>query len=518
MSMRTHVLTGGAALALAAWSAPAAQDPTTGGALAASNARARAAVARSIEAHGGEAALRAIDTVWLEERGLAYMRTQGPLPGRPLAARPVRNVVMLDFGRGRGCLAPDPFTHTDTTRVEEMLYVWQPKTIVRDGSVYQLDMRTRSRSAPRSGSLQALLAQQRALPSAWLLEALTAAHTLHWMGEDAASRTARVGMTGSDGRAVTLAIGETGLLTAVERLTTDPTEGDGVTSTTFSNYRRVAGVMLPGRRVGRTGSDVTSDVRYERLSVNEGIDEACLSIPESFSVWPAPGPRPETAAVKLGDGVYLLQALGDAYNALAVLFADHVLVIEAPENETPSGLSAQALRLVAGISGGRPIRYFAFTHFHTDHGGGVRDYIAEGATILATASTKTWVEQVATTRFEIVPDRLARQPRAPSVRVVEDRFVLEDATQRVEFHMVPWDHAREEFVFYLPKARLLFEGDLFASGQGETPVAQRVAELLARTIRERGLAVETIVGVHGKPRPIGDLDKAIERRRHVQGS
>jgi glyoxylase-like metal-dependent hydrolase (beta-lactamase superfamily II) len=148
----------------------------------------------------------------------------------------------------------------------------------------------------------------------------------------------------------------------------------------------------------------------------------------------------------------------------------------------------------------------------------VRDYIAEGATILATSRTKAWIERVATSRFEIQPDRLARQPKPPSTRVVEDRFVLEDRTQRVEFHMVPWDHAQEEFIFYLPKARLVFEGDLFAAGQGPAPVAQRSAELLLRTIRDRGLTVDTVVGVHGKARPLADLEAAIARRQKLFAS
>ena len=65
--------------------------------------------------------------------------------------------------------------------------------------------------------------------------------------------------------------------------------------------------------------------------------------------------------------------------------------------------------------------------------------------------------------------------------------------------MVPWDHAREEFTFYMPRAGVVFEGDLFASGQGNPPVTQRVTELLARTIRDRGLKAETIVASMGSP-------------------
>jgi glyoxylase-like metal-dependent hydrolase (beta-lactamase superfamily II) len=483
--------------------------------LAQSNARARATLARAVDAHGGEPALRGITSIWLEEEGTSYMRGQSPLPGRPFAARPFGQRVMLDFSAGRGCHAPFPFTHTSTDRVEDMWYLYHPRTVVSDGQVTTLDLRTRSRSAPRPGTLQALQAQRRLLPTTWLVEALDNAHTLQWLGETAAPAATLVGMTGSDGRAVTLRVGPEGLLAGVDRLTTDPAEGDAVTSTSFEGYRPVSGVLLPERRINRVGDDVVSDMRITRLRVNDGIDASCLEIPASFSTWPPQAARPETAAVRLAEGVYQLRALGDAYNALAVLFSDHVLVVEAPEHETPSGLSATALRLVASVSGGRPVRYLAFTHYHGDHGGGVRDYIAEGATILTTAGTKAWVESAARSVFEIKPDRLARSPRPLSVRVIGDRFVLEDSTQRVEFHMVAWDHAQEELVVYLPKARVLFEGDLFASGNGDQPIAQKSAEMLRDLIRDRALMVDTIVGVHGRPRPAADLDAALERRQQL---
>jgi hypothetical protein len=294
MRMRIRTSISGLISIVAVMTASAAQIGSNVSTLLESNQRARAVLARAVDAHGGEAALRAIDTVWLEERGHTYMRTQGPRPGRPVAARPIRTIVMLNFGRTRGCVAPDPFTHSDTTRVEEMLYVYHPRTIVRDGSVHQLDMRTRSRAAPRTGSLQALLTQQRYLPSAWLLEALTSAHSLRWVEQSGGSSL--VAMTTSDGRAVALRIGSDGLLASVERLTTDPAEGDAVTSTEFSDYRRIGGVMLPGRRTGHVGGDVVFDVRNERFTVNQGIDEACLEIPKSFAVWPPAGPRPETKA------------------------------------------------------------------------------------------------------------------------------------------------------------------------------------------------------------------------------
>jgi glyoxylase-like metal-dependent hydrolase (beta-lactamase superfamily II) len=483
--------------------------------LSQSNRDARALVERALAAHGGEKALRAVRTIRLDERGQSFMRQQGPLPGRPLTPRATGARVQLDFERGRGCHAPERFTHSPTTRLEDMLYVWHPRTVVREGQVVSLNLWGRTRSAPRPGGLEELRTQQRVFPTRWLLEAVDAAPTLRLLAGQASSGGPLVALTTSDGRAVALRVApDTHLLQAVEALSVDPVEGDTRTVTEFSEYRRVGPLMLPGRRVVRTRQDVLLDVRAQHLAVDEPLDEACFEIPADFATPPAADPAPP-GPLKLADDVYLLQGLAGSYNALAVLFADFVLMIEAPEASPATGATRQALAWVAGVAGGRPVRQLAFTHFHLDHGGGIRDYIAEGVTVVTTKANRAWVEEAARSVFTIAPDRLARSLLSPVVRVFEgDPHVIEDPSQRVEIHLLPWDHAREEAFFYLPRHKLVFEGDLFAAGQGDVPVAQGSAVLLEQRIRERGLDVQRIAGVHGKPRPYADLLAAIEKRRN----
>jgi glyoxylase-like metal-dependent hydrolase (beta-lactamase superfamily II) len=483
--------------------------------LTASNRQARALLQRALVAHGGEAAIRAVRTLRLHERGQSFMRQQGPLPGRPLTPRASAARIELDFAGARGCHAPERFTHSDTPRLEQMLYVWHPRTIVRDGEVVRLNLWERKRSAPVPGGLGDLRAQQRAFPTLWLLEALEAAPTLRLVPAPGGGGGPLVGLTTADSRAVALRFApDTGLLAAVEALSVDPVEGDLRTVTEFSAYGRTGALMLPRRRVVRTQHDVLLDVRAERLAVDEPLDESCFEIPPDFTTSVA-APPATPGPVPLADDVYLLQGLaGGAYNALAVLFADFVLMVEAPESAPATGATSQALAWARGVAGGRPVRRLAVTHFHLDHAGGIRDYVAEGVTIVTTAHNRAWVEDAARSVFAMAPDRLARAPRPPVVDVFEgDRHVIAGARQRVEIHLLPWDHAREEAFFYLPRQKLVFEGDLFASGGGEQPpVAQGSAVLLERRIRELGLDVETIVGVHGRPRPYADLRTAIEKR------
>jgi glyoxylase-like metal-dependent hydrolase (beta-lactamase superfamily II) len=506
-----------AAIVAAAGVLPAGAGPGADDVLTASNRRARAVLEQAVAAHGGEKALRSLRTLKMVDEGVSYMLHHGPLPGRPLAGRRVGGLTQLDFERERGCYAPDVFTHSDTDRLADMTYVWHPRTIVRDGEIVTLNQWARTRGAPRKGGLEELKDQQRALPTRWLLEALDAAHTLTLVsaGDGAGADAEMVGMTTADGRAVALRFDRrTRLLEAVEALSVHPVDGDTRTVTGFSDYRRVGGVTLPARRVVRRGSDVLRDVRAKTLEVDRPLEESCFQVPEDFAERPA-GERPPAGPVRLGEGVFLLQGLGGAYNGLVVLFDTFAMVVEAPENEPGTATTRQALAMLREVSGGRPLRYLAFTHFHLDHAGGIRDYVAEGVTVVTTPANRSWVEEAVRAPFTIVPDRLARAPRAAKIEVFEGRrHVIEEAGQRVEIHLVPWDHAREEAFFYLPRQRLVFEGDLFAAGHGDVPVAQGSAALLEARIRELGLDVETIVGVHGSPRPYADLAKALEKRRH----
>jgi hypothetical protein len=113
-----------------------------------SNARARVILARAIDTHSGLDALKGMRTLWLDESGQVWMRTQGPLPGRRLTPRRVRNVMRFDFVNGRGCEAPDAFAQRHHTNRKHVLRL-APRTVVRDGAVTTMSMwmrRDRSRA------------------------------------------------------------------------------------------------------------------------------------------------------------------------------------------------------------------------------------------------------------------------------------------------------------------------------------------------------------------------------------
>jgi glyoxylase-like metal-dependent hydrolase (beta-lactamase superfamily II) len=213
---------------------------------------------------------------------------------------------------------------------------------------------------------------------------------------------------------------------------------------------------------------------------------------------------------RMGDGVFLLQRLG--YRVMFVEFKDHLMVLETPTDANVSQLAINRIRQTAP---GKPIRYVSFSHFHFDHTGGLRQYIAEGATVVTPPGNRAFVEQIARSKFTIRPDALALKPAAPKIETFTGRRVFTDGERTVELHSIgPTAHADEMVIFYFPKEKILFQGDMFSQLEagGMPPDVIEVNRELVRKVEALGLQVETLVGVHAGAIPWQTFRDAVARQ------
>jgi glyoxylase-like metal-dependent hydrolase (beta-lactamase superfamily II) len=479
--------------------------------------RARQILEAGLKALGGMEAIAGVKSFTIVERTNGHDDLQNPTPGPPYDES-VETIerFSVDFPGQR-------LIHEIDLRRPH--FAWRPLTILSGGKGYRIDQLSRTATAADTLSLNDFQRQIQKLPQFYLLDILNErAATLRYLGEsDVEGRKQQViTFIDRNNRLMTLYFDvDAGLLTKTEYLYTDPAAGDTTAELIYAGYRSVGALRVPTGAVNRMGPYSRHRSLYE-IQINPKFDDALFSPPADLKLLPPLPSRPAYEMRRIGEGIFLLEKVGGAYNVLVVAFDDFLFVAEAPEERPYAGLSEMAIAKIKATIPGKSIRYLTFSHHHLDHGAGVRGYIAEGATIVTTKSNQSLIESIAAAKFERKPDAFARSPRPLKMEFIEDgKRVIQGSWQgserQVEIHNIgPYWHVADELLLYLPKEKLLFEGDLFTSGDRDEPgVAQDHQALLAEKIRSLGLDVDQIAGVHGRLRPIADLQKMIRAPNEI---
>jgi glyoxylase-like metal-dependent hydrolase (beta-lactamase superfamily II) len=272
--------------------------------------------------------------------------------------------------------------------------------------------------------------------------------------------------------------------------------GDVALGNIFSDYQTIGQVKIPRTRRTFTNQFITGENEYAEVNLDFAGGEKLLEVPAGF-VEPAQPPRAVNAEVmrKMGDGVYLVERIGLAYRVMFIEFDDYVMVLEAP---TDANVSRAIIKLIKQTVPHKPIKYVSFSHFHFDHTGGLREYIAEGASIVVPPGNESFVEQIARAKFTLKPDSLALRPRPPVIETFERKRVFTDGKRTVElFSIGPTSHVNEMVMFYFPKEKILFQGDMFSPlDVGGIPPIIEINYELVKKVEELKLDVETLVAVH----------------------
>ena len=507
------------ALALLLASSPAvAQRPA--GAAFESQRRAAEVVRQAVAAHGGEAAIRGMRGVELRWEGSAYLRTQGrdaakvhaPVPD-PL---PSSNRLLLDLQRGRGRREIDATLPGG--------YVNRPRIIVAGRQLLSYDAgRIFSGDALSRDTLgvqaQATLGSMYdALPQLLLRAVLLGRlHTLRDLGAatGAGGRAQRVvTYTTPEGRQTTLHFdAATKLLSRMELLGDDPVFGDAVAATEFSAYERAAGgMMVPRLLRARQNGELTSELRLTQIAFDPALGDSLFQAPAGYVEVPprAGGPT----VTRAGEHVYFVEGLGGGYRSMFVDTGDSgVVALDAPLSPA---VTEQAIALIARTLPGRPIRYVALTHHHSDHVAGVRAYVARGVTVLAPPGTEAYLRELLAAKHTFTaPDSLARAPRPAVIQTVTGRRTIGSGDRAVELlDLSPTSHAAGMIAAYVPSQKLLFQGDMLRlNTPGAILPALDVTMELDQAIRRLGLDVQTIAAVHGRNGTIEELREAVGKRQ-----
>jgi glyoxylase-like metal-dependent hydrolase (beta-lactamase superfamily II) len=474
--------------------------------------QARRVLDDGIEAMGGLEALRSIKDFTLKEKGKIHARGQSLNPEPPFATGTSEEILIVD--NERGLLFNEVKTATGGFNN------WG-RTYIKGTEGQTLDMWSRTSTPIVNPSVNNFRGQIRRIPTFVLLEALDRAATLRWVGEDEINGKKQrvISVIRPDNQQLALSFdAQTNLLTRYDYLYADPMVGDSVIGQIYPSYRTVGKVKLPTGRILLNSGGVVQETEYTDVQVNTRPAESLFEVPNGFERLAAPPATPPPPAVtKVADDVYFLAGLaGGTHNVLFVAFNDYVLVLEAPEQIIYGSNSVQALAKIKETVPGKPIKYLVLTHHHSDHAGGFREYVAEGATIVTTAGNKSFLEKVLAIDSTLLPNTSSARQRPLTIETLANKKrVFQDDKHLVELYDIgPNPHANEIIVAYLPKEKILFQGDLLnAAPNGTIPIAQDVTISFSERIQQLGLNVEKIYGVHGRATTPEELRTSIEKRR-----
>ncbi len=202
---------------------------------------------------------------------------------------------------------------------------------------------------------------------------------------------------------------------------------------------------------------------FPRMRMND-----CEPVAVPDSVLGAARPPSAVDVQELAHGAWLLG--GTSHNSAAIEFKDFVAVVEAPLNERRS---LAVIERIVELVPDKPIRYLINTHAHYDHLGGLRTYLHIGATILTHQRNRLFYESELL-NYEprtLQPDMVSLHPPTEisegyTIEDVDEKYILGDGERFLEIYYVQGigTHVEGMLMAYLPKERIIIEGDLYDPG------------------------------------------------------
>jgi glyoxylase-like metal-dependent hydrolase (beta-lactamase superfamily II) len=260
---------------------------------------------------------------------------------------------------------------------------------------------------------------------------------------------------------------EENLVVRVETWLGENIMGDMHILATYSDWRDFGGFMAPTRIVQTRGGWPFFEVEVTDAQANPRNAAAIAPAPEGqgggFGGFG--GGEMNVMVEELGDGLHLLTTGPGSYDSLVIEFDDYVMMLEAGQSQARAQAYVDEIKRMYPR---KPIRYVMNTHPHSDHTGGLPVLVAEGATIIAHRNAQEFLERALNTPRTLLDDALSRNPHPAWVDPVEDVKIYSDGDRTVEiYHIWPTPHSNALLVAYIPRERVLYQGDFSLPPPGQ---------------------------------------------------
>ena len=323
----------------------------------------------------------------------------------------------------------------------------------------------------------------------------------------------------------------THLPAAIRTLDDDAILGDSNYDLIISDWRPAGGVQVARSLTYTLDNMRIAKMEYTDVVANPVVPEDTFVIPPAIMATAKPPATrdvpyqwvlrrlnfnrfPDSDAINFmpGGGLKFVElapnvqhVVGGSHNGLIVEMKDYLVVFDAPINEWQSRFTIDAAKAKYP---GKPVKFLVLTHHHTDHAGGARTYVAEGATVIVPHPDKAFFEQVFKAPHAVIPDELQRNPRPATVIEVTDQLTLKDGGGEIRLHNIANPHVDGMLIGHIVNGDVLWITDMYspARDQRRTPGAVH----LFGTLKQLRIMPALFAGGHGGTASYADFE-AIEK-------
>ncbi len=325
---------------------------------------------------------------------------------------------------------------------------------------------------------------------------------------------------------------ETHLPATIRTRDDDNIHGDSNYDLVLADWKAAGGVKLAQSLSYQINGVEVAKLNYREVTANAAIAADAFAVPDSVRTAAAANP-PATGNVPYqwvlrrlfltryldsdnviyptGGALKLVQLApnvqhveGGTANNLIVAMKDYLVVFDAPYGELQS---RWVIDQAKAKYPGKPIKYLVLTHHHMDHTGGMRTFVAEGATIIVPAPDKAYFEQDVAAPRTLVPDDLQKKPTAANIVEVKDQMTLKDDTDEIRIYNITNPHVQGMFIGHVVKGNVLYVTDLISPRGAIERSEQTVA--VGEAVRKFGITGATVAGGHGTTAKQNDIAAAL---------
>jgi hypothetical protein len=325
-------------------------------------------------------------------------------------------------------------------------------------------------------------------------------------------------------RGITVAFDpQSGLPVLARTLDYDNIWGDVTYDYLYSGWRDISGVKVPMSRKYELNGRMVQEINFSEIGLNAPVDLAGLQPPAAIqggAAAPATGNVPYQWVLRRQFiGIYLdsentsydarasqglrLQELapgvhhviGGTHNSLLVEMSDHLIVIDSPVSDAQSNW---VINVAKSRFAGKPLRWVVQTHHHMDHTGGVRAFLAEGATLVVGQGASQHYRRFLSAPMNRNPDMKPYDfNRTPILEVPESHVMSDSQGRQVIAYVMDSPHAKATLMGWVPHAKLGFVTDIWTPGPPLPAKPNPGLLSVVNAVKRAGLQPERFAGGHG---------------------